>query len=74
MKRDKYLGLFLFVVFSSAGAYFLHDALYDPGPFADTGVLAGAVFSALALAAMVWVIRQHLMTKALERHLRRHHS
>jgi uncharacterized transporter YbjL len=74
MRRDKYLSLFLFVVFSSAGAYILHDSLYDSGRYADSGVLAGALLSALALAAMSWAIRQHLMTKALRRHLRRRHG
>ena len=74
MKRSKYLSLFLFLVFSSAGAYLLRDSLYDPGPYADAGVLAGALLSALALAAISWTIRQHLMARALRRHLRRRHS
>jgi len=74
MKRDTYLSLFLFVVFFSAGAYLLHDSLHDAGRYADSGVLAGALLSALALAALAWAIRQHLMTKALRRHLRGRHG
>lgn len=72
MKRDKYLGLFLFVLFSSLGAYLLHDSIESPGPFAEEGILVGAVLSALAIAAITWAVRQHLMAKALERHLHRH--
>lgn len=74
MRREKYLSLFLSVVFLSAGAYLLHDSLHNAGPYADTGVLAGALLSALALAAMAWAIRQHLMNKALQRQLRGHHT
>jgi hypothetical protein len=74
MRRNTYLGLFLFVVFSSLGAYFLHNSLYDSGLYADSGVLAGALLSALALAALGWAIRQHLLNKALRQHLRRRHS
>jgi hypothetical protein len=74
MKRDKYLSLFLFVVFFSVGVYLLHDSLHDSGRYADSGVLAGALLSAFALAALGWAIRQHLLNKALRRHLRRHHG
>jgi uncharacterized transporter YbjL len=74
MRRDKYLSLFLFVIFSSAGVYLLHDSLHDPSRYADAGVLAGALLSALALASIAWATRQHLMTKALQRHLRRRHG
>jgi hypothetical protein len=72
MKRDKYLSILLFVVFSSLGAYLLHDSLNSAGPYAEEGVLAGAVFEAIALAAISWAVRQHLQLKTLRRHLRRH--
>jgi len=74
MRRDKYFSLFLFVVFFSLGAYLLHDSLHDPGRYSDATVLVGALLSALALAALAWAIRQHLMSKALRRHLRRRHG
>jgi hypothetical protein len=74
MKKDKYLSLALFVIFSALGAYFLHDSLYDPGEHAEEGVLFGALLLASALAAFAWAIRQHLMSKALHRHLRRRQS
>ena len=74
MRKDKFLSLLLFVIFSSIGIYLLHNSLYDTGRNAESGVLAGALFSALALAAISWGVRQHLMHKALRRHLRRRHS
>jgi hypothetical protein len=72
MKRAKYLGLFCFVIFSSLGAYLLHDSIISPGPYAEEEVLLGAVLFAFAVAAMTWAIRQHFMAKALHRHLHRH--
>jgi hypothetical protein len=74
MKKDKYLGLILFVILSALGAFLLYDSLHDTGRNADTGVLAGSLIFALALASLAWAIRQHLLTKALHRHLRRRHG
>jgi uncharacterized transporter YbjL len=74
MRKDKFVSLLLFVVFSAVGIYLLHDSLYDAGRYAESTVFAGALFSALALAALSWSLRQHFMHKALRRHLRRHHS
>jgi hypothetical protein len=74
MKKDKYLSLALFVAFSFLGTYLLHDSLYDTGPYAEGAVIVGAMFCALALAAVAWAVRQHLMNKVLRRHLHRRHS
>ena len=74
LKREKYLALFCFAVFLSAGAYLLQDAISDPGHYAEETALAGAVLSALALAAVAWSIRLHHHSKALRRHLRRHRT
>jgi hypothetical protein len=72
MKRDKYLAILFFLVFSCFGAYLLYDSLHSAGQYAEEGVLVGALFAAAALAAICWAIRQHLQLKALRRHLRRH--
>lgn len=74
MKRDKYLSLVLFTIFTTLGVYLTYDSLHDTGRNAETGVLAGGLLFALGMACMAWAIRQHLMAKALRRHLRRHHS
>jgi hypothetical protein len=74
MKKNFYLSLTLFVLFCTAGAYLVYDSLHDTGRNADTGVLAGGLIFALGLASMAWAIRQHLMAKALHRHLRRRHG
>jgi hypothetical protein len=66
--------LALFFTFACIGVYLIHDSLHDIGPYADSGVLAGAMFFAFALAAMSWAIRQHLLNKALQRHFRRRHN
>jgi protein-S-isoprenylcysteine O-methyltransferase Ste14 len=73
MRRDKYLSLFLSFVFFSAGAYLLRDSLQD-STHSDATVVAGALLLALGLVAAAWAARQHLMSKTLHRHLRRHHS
>jgi hypothetical protein len=70
LKREKYTGLFLFVVFLAAGAYLLESSINNEGQFAEVTALAGALLAALALAAVAWSIRVHLMSKALHRHLR----
>jgi hypothetical protein len=58
------------VVFLVAGAYVLQESVRDSGHFAEEGILAGALLSALALVAMSWSIKLHLGMKALERHMR----
>lgn len=73
MKRDKYLSLFLSFVFFTAGAYLLSDSLHD-STHSEATLLAGALLVGLALAAVAWAVRQHMMSKTLHRHLRRHHS
>jgi hypothetical protein len=70
LRREKYLALFFFVVFLSAGAYLLQDSISNGGRYAEEGALAGALFAALALAAVAWSVRVHLHSKALHRHLR----
>lgn len=74
MKKDKYLSLVLCAIFMTLGAYLTYDNLHDTSRNADTGVLAGGLLFALGLACMAWAIRQHLMAKALRRHLRRRHN
>jgi len=74
MKKDQYLSLALFVAFSFLGTYLLHDSLQDTGPYAEGAVIVGATFCALALASVAWAVRQHLMNKALRRHLHRHRT
>lgn len=73
MKRDKYLSLFLSFVFFLAGGFLLRDSLHD-STHSDATVLGGALLWGLALAAIAWAVRQHLVSKTLHRHLRRHHS
>jgi hypothetical protein len=70
MRKEKYLGLSLFIVFLPAGAYFLQDSISDSSHYAEVSALVGALLSALALAAMSWSIKVHLLTKALRRHMR----
>jgi hypothetical protein len=70
MRKEKYLGLFLFLVFLPPGAYFLQDSISDSGHYAEVSALVGALLSAIALAAMSWSIKVHLLAKALQRHMR----
>jgi hypothetical protein len=70
MRTGKYFGACLSVVFLVAGAYVLQESVRDSGHFAEEGILAGALLSALALVAMSWSIKLHLGMKALERHMR----
>jgi hypothetical protein len=65
-----YFGACLSGVFLLAGGYVLRESLHNSGHFAEEGILAGALLSALALVAMSWSIKQHLGVKALERHMR----
>ena len=74
MKKNFYVSVVLFVLFTTVGFYLTYDSLHDTGRNADTGVLAGGLIFALGLACMAWAIRQHLVAKALRRHLRRRHS
>jgi hypothetical protein len=70
MRTEKYLIVCLSVVFLLAGAYVLQESVGNSGRFAEEGVLAGALLTALALVAMSWSIKLHLSVKALERHMR----
>ena len=70
MKSNKYFALCLSVVFILAGAYALQESLRNSGKYAEEGILAGGLLSALALVAMSWSIKLHLVMKALERHMR----
>ena len=74
MKKNFYFSVALSVLFTAVGSYLTYDSLHDTGRNADTGVLAGGLFFALGMACIAWAIRQHLMAKALRRHLRRRHS
>ena len=70
MKQGRYLGVCLSVVFLLTGAYVLQQSLRNSGHFAEEGIVAGALLTALALVAMSWSIKLHLTVKALERHMR----
>jgi hypothetical protein len=70
MKTVKYFAVCLSVVFLLAGAYVLQQSLRNSGRFAEEGILAGALLSALALVAMSWSLKLHLSVKALERHMK----
>jgi len=74
MKKDKYLSLVLFIIFVVLGVYLLQDSLHNTGPYTEEEVLVGAMFCSFALASVGWAVRQHLMSKALRRHLHRHHT
>jgi hypothetical protein len=70
MRTGKYLVVCLSIVFLLAGAYVLQESMRNSGHFAEEGILAGALLSALALVAMSWSLKLHLGMKALERHMR----
>jgi hypothetical protein len=70
MKNGKYFSLCLAVVFLLAGSYVLRQSLQNSGPYAEEGILGGALLSALALVAMAWSVKAHLGMKALERHMK----
>jgi hypothetical protein len=71
MTGKKYFGLCLSAVFLLAGAYVLQESLRNSGHYAEDGILAGGLLSALALVAMSWSIKLHQGMKALQRHMRR---
>ena len=71
MKAAKYFAACLSVALLLAGVYVLRESVHNSGRFADEGVLAGALLSALALVALRWSIKVHRGMKALDRHLRR---
>jgi hypothetical protein len=70
MRTGKYVVVCLSIVFLLAGAYVLQESVRNSGHFAEEGILAGALLSALALVAMSWSLKLHLGMKALERHMR----
>jgi hypothetical protein len=70
MRTGKYLVVCLSVAFLLAGAYVLQESVRNSGHYSEEGILAGALLSALALAAMCWSVKLHLGMKALERHMR----
>jgi hypothetical protein len=70
MKKGKYFSLCLAALFLLAGSYVLQESLHNSGEYAEEGILAGALLSALALVAMAWSVKAHLGMKALERHMR----
>jgi hypothetical protein len=70
MRTGRYFGVGLSVVFLGAGAYVLQQSVHNSGHFAEEGILAGALLTALALVAMSWSVKVHQGVKALERHMR----
>jgi hypothetical protein len=70
MRAGKHLVVCLSIVFLLAGVYVLQESVRNSGHFAEEGILFGALLSALALVAMSWSIKLHLVMKALERHMR----
>jgi|HubBroStandDraft_6_1064221.scaffolds.fasta_scaffold71394_5 hypothetical protein len=70
MKKGRYFNLCLAVVFLLAGSYVLQESLHNSGEYAEEGILAGALLSALALVAVSWSIKAHQGMKALERHMK----
>jgi hypothetical protein len=70
MRTGKYLIVCLSVVFLVAGAYVLRESVRNTGHYAEEGILAGALLSAIALVALSWSLKLHLGGKALERHMR----
>jgi len=70
VNSNKYFGFCLSVVFLLAGGYVLQESLPNSGHYAEEGILAGALLSALALVSMSWSIKLHLGMKALQRHMK----
>jgi hypothetical protein len=70
MRTGKHPIICLSVVFLLAGAYVLRESMRNTGHYAEEGVLAGALLSALALVAMSWSLKLHLGGKAFEKHMR----
>lgn len=70
MRTGKYFGLCLAVLFLLAGSYVLQQSVHNSGEYAEEGILAGALLSALALVAASWSIKVHQGMKALERHMK----
>ncbi|PYU39385.1 MAG: hypothetical protein DMG54_27035 [Acidobacteria bacterium] len=70
MRTGKYFVVCLSIVFLLAGVYVIQESVRHSGHYAEEGILVGALLSALALAAMFWSIKLHLVMKALERHMK----
>jgi hypothetical protein len=70
MKPAGYFSLWLAAVLLGAGAYILQQSVRNSGHYAEAGVLAGALLTGLALAAMTWSIKLRQGVKALEKHMR----
>jgi len=48
----------------------MQESVHNSGHYAEEGILVGALLSALALLALSWSIKLHLVMKALERHMK----
>jgi len=70
VRAGKYLVVCLSIVFLSAEAYVMQESVHNSGHYAEEGILVGALLSALALLALSWSIKLHLVMKALERYMR----
>jgi len=70
MRTGKYFFPCLSTLSLLAGAYVLRESLRHYGHYAEAGILAGALLSALGFVMTSWSIKLHLGVKALERHMR----
>jgi hypothetical protein len=70
VNSNKYFGLCLSAVFLLTGGYVLQESPPNSGHYAEEGILAGALLSALALVSIWWSSKLHLGMKVLQRHMK----
>jgi hypothetical protein len=71
MKVTAGLWIIVAIPLLSLGAYLLLDSIHHPGPYAEAGVLAGAILSTLGGVAAVLAIQQVRQRVAMARHMGR---